>query len=213
MFDAGIFEEISRSGFRYRAKFMKDGSVVYRTAGRHCFVRLPREDWNRLIEAFETSMTPIRRRTLIASFVHYPMALFGLIFLSFILFWMPPIAGPVPALFILGVVFGTPIFIFLRHFNVVRRRSKDLEQLLLRYPETEPFLRSVKKPPRIVDVLLIILFGPSLFIAVVGEIGGPDYFRNTPLVGAGIGTTEYVIFALVALRLAGPYFAKSLLRT
>ena len=200
----GFAEALATSGFRHRATFQEDGWVVYRLADGSRHVRLTRLEWDRLGREFDAAMASTRRSTFWISLGLLPgIFLFAMTIGQYLWF-----AGVV----VLVAFFGGPIAIYLRHSYRVKRVAARIEARLSGCEEGFRPERDVRREPRWLQVAFLILVGPSLLIGLIGEIGGPDTFRGTPLMGSGIGTFETVAILLIALRLAWPRLAPRLAR-
>lgn len=199
MLNPSFSENLAQSGFAHRANFQADGSVVYRLADGTGSVRVRNADWQRLGEDFSQSMTPIRRRTRMLTVALLPMTfVFGMTLGQFL---------PYSGFLILAAIFLGPLAIYLRHSSQVRTCSARMEGELLTYARCAPAVQTSGREARWFEIAFMVFVGPHLVLATVGEIGGPDFFRETPLWGAGIGPFEAVAFVCVALRLVLPRIA------
>lgn len=200
----GFAEALATSGFRHRATFLEDGWVVYRLADGSRHVRLPRSEWDRLGREFDSDMAGTRRRTFWLSVGLLP----GILLFAMTIGQYLPFAG----IMVLIAFFGGPIAIYLRHSARVQRVAARIESKLSGCDEGIRPGRDVRREPRWLEIALLVMVGPSLLVALIGEIGGPDTFRGTPLMGTRVGTFEIVAFLLIALRLAWPRLAPRLAR-
>ncbi|HEX9963950.1 MAG TPA: hypothetical protein VGB04_03100 [Allosphingosinicella sp.] len=200
----GFAEALATSGFRHRATFREDGWVVYRLADGSRHVRLTRSAWDRLGGEFDAGMAATRRRTFWLSLGLLP----GILLFAMTIGQYLPFAG----LMVLVAFFGGPIAIYLRHSARVQQVSARIEAKLSGCDEGVRPEADVRREPRWLQIAFLLLVGPSLLIGLIGEIGGPDTFRGTPLMGSGIGTFETVALLLIALRLAWPRLAPRLAR-
>lgn len=194
--DSKFSEQLARSGFAHRATGSSGGSVVYRLADGSGSVRVPVQIWNRLSEEFETALAPSRKRTRWLSIALFPAILiFGMTVAGYI-----PFGG---VLILVGIFLG-PIAIYLLHSRDVQIITRSIEDRLKTYPSCPAAQPDATRFPRALEIAFMVLVGPHLLLAIIGEIGGPDTFRGTPLSGIGIGTFQILALALIAIRLLWP---------
>jgi hypothetical protein len=197
-------DALATSGFRHRAALDAEGMVVYRLADGSRHVRLTRLEWEALGREFEADRAASRRRTFWLQIGLFPcILLFAMLFGELV-----PFAG----LMILVGIFGGPIAIYLRHSAKVQQAAARIEAKLAGYGEAVRPERDVRREPRWLEIAFLILVGPPLLIGLIGEMGGPDTFRGTPLMGSGVGAFEIAALILIALRLAWPRLALWLAR-
>jgi hypothetical protein len=121
-------------------------------------------------------------------------------------------ALPFSGLLILAGIFLGPLAIYLRHSRHVQRISRVVEAELARFPRCGHFERDIHPKPRWLEVGLMMLVGPHLIISVIGQVGGPDMFRGTPLSGSNIGPLQLAAFLLIAVRLKWKHISAWLAR-
>jgi hypothetical protein len=200
----GFADALAAGGFQHRASFEPGGQVVYRLADGSGHVRLARLKWDALGDRFAAELVPVRRRTFWLSLALFPaIFLFGMTIGQVL-----PYAGVA----ILAGIFLGPLAIYLRHSRKVQEAAARIEAELERFPLCPAPPRDPRREPRWLQMAFLILVGPPLIIGIIGEIGGPDTFRGTPLVGKGIGPAEVVALLLIALRLAWPRLGPLLAR-
>lgn len=200
--DSKFSEQLARSGFAHRATESSDGSVVYRLADRSGSVRVPIQVWNRLGEEFETALAPSRKRTRWLSIALFPAILiFGMTVAGYI-----PFGG---VLILIGIFLG-PIAIYLMHSRDVQTVTRSIEERLKSYPRCPAAQPDAIRFPRVLEIAFMVLVGPHLLLAIIGQIGGPDTFRGTPLSGIGIGAFQMLALGLIAIRLLWPRIAPML---
>lgn len=205
MLSYALSEALATSGFKSRATLRGDGAVVYRLSNGSGHVLVRQAEWNRLSGQFEAQIAPVRRRTRQLYLGLFPATfIFGMTIGQYL-----PFAG----LIIVAAVFLGPITIYLWQARQVQRVSRSIENSLATFPRSPAAFQRSRRVPRWFEIVFLVLVGPDLVIGIVGEIGGPDFFRGTPLWGSGIGPVEAVSLILIALRLCWPRVAPRLART
>jgi hypothetical protein len=204
MINLRFSDAVHKSGFQHRANLLPDGSVVYRLADGSGSVALPRARWEAIGEAFTLEIAPFRKRTNRMMWLLFP-AIFVLAMTVGQIF-------PYTGILILLGIFGAPLAIYLWYSAKVAQAAKTAEVRLKKFPQTPPVKAPVGKIPRVIQIASLILVGPYLIIAIIGEIGGPQTFRNTPFTGANIGWLEMIAMGLIAFQLLWPVLAPKLLR-
>lgn len=196
----GFADAVARTGFAHRASEQPDGTIVYRLADGSRHVRVQRAEWERLRAQFERQSKAARRRAWIL-LLCWPFApiLVGLTLARIV---------PAGAFLIFLVAIGMPIAIYVLHFAKVRRIGEEIERQLARAQPCAPVPRDLRRAPRWLDLALLLVIGPNLLIGIAGSIGGPDFFRETPLWGRHIGAFEVCALAIIALRIAWPLVAR-----
>ena len=194
--DIGFASALHRTGFLHRATPTQDGHVVYRLSDSSGHVRVPRREWDQIGELFEKETKAIRRRALIRILLLIPAVLvFGLT-IGQVLPWS--------GLLIVIAFFGGPPANYLWQSYEVKKVSRAVEVTLAKYPRTYAAQPTPERPPRWLDIACIFLVGPWLVLALAGEIGGPDTYRNTPLKGMHLNWEAWVAIGVLTLRLAWP---------
>ena len=107
---------------------------------------------------------------------------------------------------VLAAVWLGPITIYLRHSYAVKRVTKAADDRLAGLPGCEPGKAEPRRIVRFIDLAFKLLAGPALIISLIGEIGGPDVFRGTPLWGADIGPFDVAAMILLAIRVVWSRF-------
>lgn len=197
--DSSFSEHLARSGFAHRASDAADGAVVYRLADKSGSVRIPGHAWRRLGDEFSAALAPTRRRTRILSIALFPAILIFAMTLGQHL----PFAG---ILILMGVV-GGPIVIYLMHARDVQTIRRSIEARLRSYPRCAAMPPDASRLPRALEIAIMLMVGPYLLLAIIGEIGGPDTYRGTPLSGLNIGPFQLLALGLMGLRLLWPRLA------
>ncbi|QDK34098.1 hypothetical protein [Sphingomonas sp. IC081] len=195
---------LARTGFRHRATWIDKQTVVYALADKSGSVMVPRLDWLRLANEFEDRMIPVRRVVRRITWgLPVSILAFGLLFARVV---------PGSGLIILLMLFGGPLALYFWNARQVQRIAADIEDRLRRYPAATPVPRDLSRTPRVLEIVGLLVVGPHLLISVAGEIGGPDFFRGTPLWGAHVGTSEVFAFAVLFALLTWPRIAIRLKR-
>lgn len=205
MINPRFSDAIHKSGFQHRANLLPDGNVVYRLIDGSGSVVLSRAKWDAIGEAFALEIAPFRKRASRMTWLLFP-----------VIFVFAMTAGqffPFTGLLIILGIFGGPLAIYLWYSAKAQQAAKLAEDRLKKFPQTSSVKAPVGKMPRAIQIAILILVGPYLIIAIIGEIGGPQTFRNTPLSGANIGWSEMIAFGLIAIQLFWPVFAPKLLRS
>lgn len=196
MLEPNFSEFLATSGFAHRATFQADGSVIYRLGDRSGAVLVARNDWQRLSRDFALRMTPVRKRTRQLNIRLLPATfVFGMTVGQYL---------PFSGLLIIAAIFLGPLFIYWRHSRQVKTFCGMAENELVTYPQCVAAEQDLRREPRWLEIAFMVLVGPHLLIALVGEIGGPDLFRGTPIQGVSVGAVEIITFLLLGLRLAWP---------
>ena len=202
--DIGFASALARTGFDHRSARAADGNIVYRLADGSGHVTVPASEWQSILDVFGTETKAIRRRANIALLSLLPaIFIFGMTIGQIL-----PGAG----LVIVIAFFGGPIAIYLWQSSKVQKVSAVVETCLAQLPRTAAPPEIPERPPRWLDIAAILLVGPWLVLALIGEIGGPDTFRNTPLKGTRFGWEASMAFAVLCLRWAWPYLPFRALR-
>jgi hypothetical protein len=200
-----IADVVHSSGFQHRANVLPDGSVVYQLADGSGSVALTRAKWDAIGEAFALEIAHFRKRARKMLWLVFPATFaVALTVGQFV---------PYAAILILLGVYGGPLAIYLWYSAKVGSAAKSAESRLKTFPKTASLKAPVGKIPRAIRIASFMLVGPYLIIAAIGQIGGPDTFRNTPFKGANIGWIEMVALCLIAFQLLWPVLAPKLLRT
>ncbi len=186
-------EALATTDFTHRATFTNRETVIYRLKGGTGHVELPASEWRRLGESFQAQMIPVRKRTRRASIALLPMIFAFAMTIAQVL----PYAG----LIVLGGLLLGPLAIRLLHSAEVQRISRQIEADLTTFPVYRGTIPNTAREPRWFQIAFLICVGPFLLIGIIGEIGGPGTFRNTPLSGRDIGPFELIGLALIAIRL------------
>jgi hypothetical protein len=202
MLSLGFSRALTGSGFEHRATILPDRRVVYRLADGSGYVGLPFRDWQALGQRFQAEAKPILRRAKIATACIIPGLIAYMIAMGSIAYVIDSSTfGAVGAVgFLITLWFG-PLVIYLWQSHRIKRLGQAMEAELARCPRVEAPPPVPSRPPRWLQIAGIYLIGPGLIIATVGEIGGPDTFRNTPLSGIGLGPLGYAAFAIIAVLL------------
>lgn len=194
--NSGFSEDLARSGFAHRARTKADGSVVYRLADKSRSVLLPARVWQQMGEEFAEALAPTRRRTRLLSIALFP----GILIFAMTVGQIIPFAG----VMILASILCGPIAIYLMHSHDVQKVTRSIELRLKSYPQCPDMPRDPARLPRGVEIACLVVIGPHLVLAIIGEIGGPDTYRGTPLSGMGIGPLQMLAMGLIGLRLLWP---------
>jgi hypothetical protein len=204
MLNPGFSDALAASGFVHRASFQGDGTIVYRLSNGSGHVLVQGAEWHRLGRDFKSRMAPVRRRTRKLCIGLPPATfLFGMTLAQLL-----PFGGAM----ILGAIFLGPLAICLWHSRQVQRISRAIEEELANLPRSEAVERDPRREPRWFEIAFMVLVGPHLLVSIVGEMGGPDFFRGTPFRGAGVGMAEIVAILLIALRMIWPRIGPRLAR-
>lgn len=188
----GFAEALAATGFAHRATFTDRQTVIYRLRNGPGHVELPASEWHRLGASFDAQMAPVRKRTRQASIALLPAVFVFAMTIAQVL----PYAG---LMVLAGILLG-PLTIYLVHSAKVQRISRRIEADLAAFPAYHGSIPETAREPRWFEIASLIFVGPFLLIGIIGEIGGPDVFRNTPLSGRGIGPFELIAILLIALR-------------
>jgi hypothetical protein len=194
-------DALAASGFQHRASFEPDGQVVYRLADGSGHVRLARRKWDALGDRFKAELVPIRKDTTCLT-----IGLFPAIFIYVVTI------GLYPGVVLLAGLFLGPVAIHLIHSRRVQQAAARIEAELVRFPRCPGPPCDPRRAPRWLHIACMILVGPPLIVAVIGQIGGPDTFRGTPWSGKGIGIAGLVALILIALRIGWPFLGPLLAR-
>lgn len=194
--DISFSSALARSGFQHRSTPSADGHVIYRLADGSGHVKVSVHDWTAIGDLFEKETRAIRRRATVRVLMLLP----AILIFGFTIGQVLPWSG----LIIVILFFGGPIANYLWQSHEVRKVSATIESFLCQLPRTAAPPPSRKRPPRWLDIACIFLCGPWLVLALIGEIGGPDTYRNTPLKGMHLNWEAWVAIAALVLRLAWP---------
>lgn len=201
--DTSFSQALARTGFSHRATYRDDGMIVYRLADGSRHVELSRPQWYAAMAGFDQRVVPVRKRTIKIS-IALPFAIFAY---GMTLGQVIPWSGWV----ILAGLFLGPIAIYLTHSNAVQRAAGATEIELRGFPTTPAPAEDVRREPRVIEIALLLLLGPHLLIAVVAEVTGLELLRGTPWWTTGMGLADYLVLALLGLRLAWPIVAPRLI--
>ena len=202
MLSPGFADALNRSDLTRRAAVRPDGQIAYARADGSGHVVASQLEWREQLARYDAHLKPIRRRTLWWSIGLFP----GILLFGMTVGQVVPFAG----VLILAAMFGGPLVIYLRHSRAVRRIAAEIDRELA-VGETCPApARASFVLPRWFEIAFLLLVGPDLLLSVVGEIGGPDTYRGTPLWGTDLGALEIVGGVLIAVRLLWPRLTKHL---
>jgi len=185
-------EKLAASGFQHRATPL-GRRVVYRLADKSAYVSVDADEWRALCASFSARVAPVRRR-MNWMYLSLPP---GIMLYALTLGQVIPGVGVI----ILLAIFGGPPAIYLWQSREVERIARSIEAELARRPRVMAPPEDPGKPPRLLDIACLYLIGPGLILSVIGEIGGPDTFRGTPLTGTHFGPLAWAASAVIALRL------------
>lgn len=199
MLSLAFSRALTASGFEHRATILTGGRVVYRLADGSAHVTLPFDEWQALGERFQAAAKPLVRRAFVATVCLLPGLVLYLIAMSIlggatglrIFGWIASIG------LLFGLFFG-PLVIYLWQSYRIKRIGQAMEAELKRYPRVAAPPQVPSRPPRWLQIAGIFLIGPGIIIAMIGEFGGPDTFRNTPLTGTRMGPLAYAGLAVLA---------------
>lgn len=186
-------EALARAGFSRRVVRREGSYLIYRLADGSKLVRVSDPEWTALDERFRRQTAPIRRQT-------YALW-FALPFVTFLFGMTAAQVLPFSGLLILAMILLGPLVIYLVYSTRVQRVSSRIEDELRAFPlAAMPITEhTVPQPPRVLEIVALALFGPELLFGLIGEIGGPDIFRNTPWSGSHLGTLELAIASIFAV--------------
>lgn len=204
MFEPSLYEAIVRTGFEHRATQQADGSWVYMLRDKSGAVLVPAHKWEQIGEAYSRTVRAAKRRAM--------MIVFGLPFviMLFALFIAPALPHIVAITLLVSSLLGWALSWMVWYPWKVHQASRTAEQSLRQYPKTRPVPLDPKRAPRVLQLIFLVLVGPNLILSIIGEIGGPDTFRNTPWVGAGMGSFQYAALAVLTLWVLWPAIARKL---
>ncbi|QYU70552.1 hypothetical protein J4558_10720 [Leptolyngbya sp. 15MV] len=193
-----LYAQMLKTGFAHRSTMRGNQEVAYALADGSREVLVPRGDWIRLGTEYAERTRRVRQIALLTVFGSPFVILFFAIFLADYL--------PHPiALALLLAGFGWWVGSWLVWYPLqVRRITHDVERCLRSYPATYRSQRDPRRQPRVLQLLFLLLVGPHLLISAYGELAGPDAFRNTPWVGRGFGTAEWIGLAIFVAFFAWP---------
>ncbi|MDT8280743.1 MAG: hypothetical protein RQ806_09395 [Erythrobacter sp.] len=193
MFEPSLYEAIVRTGFRHRATRQADGSWVYMLRDKSGAVLLPARDWERIGEAYSQPVRAAKRRAMLIVFG------FPFVILAFALFVGQALPHFVAITLLVGGLLGWVLSWLAWYPWKVFQASRIAEQSLRQYPRTRPVPLDPERAPRVLQLLFLVLVGPNLILSIIGEIGGPDTFRNTPMVGAEMGEFQYLALLIIVI--------------
>jgi hypothetical protein len=196
MLSTGFARGLAVNAFKHRATTLAGGRVVYRLADGSGHVELDRREWQSLGENFHDQVRPLGRK---ANWMIVGL-LPGTLLFALTIGQLIPFAG----LMILAALLLGPILIYLWHSRQVQRVAAEIEAQLARRPQAAAVPADPARIPRALDIACMLLVGPGLILAIVGELGGPDTFRNTPFVGTDFDASAWVATALILARLLWP---------
>ncbi len=196
MIEPTLFEAITRTGFVHRARRRSDGNYTYMLRDGSGAVSVTARDWNRLGTDYAEAVRGAKRLAIIIVFGAPWAIMISAMFVA-------PLFPHIIAITLLIAALLSWVGSWLVWFPwKIYRASRAAEQQLRRYPPTEPVPLEPGRRPRVLQIIFLVLVGPNLILSLIGEIGGPDTFRNTPLVGAGMGPWQYLaLFILVVWHL------------
>jgi hypothetical protein len=191
--DIGFASALHRSAFLHRATPTADGGMIYRLVDGSGHVLVPRDQWEEIGSIFEAETKAIRRRATIRILLLLP----AILVFGFTIGQILPGSG----LAIVIALFGGPPANYLWQSYEVKKVSRKIELCLARLPRTYAPEPTPERPPRWLDIACIFLVGPWLILALIGQVGGPDTYRNTPLKGMHLDWEAWVAIGVLALRL------------
>lgn len=194
--DIGFASALHRTGFLHRSTSAPDGHIIYRLADGSGHVRVPRQEWEQIGGIFQTETKAIRRRAIIRILLLLPVILIFGLTIGQVLPWS--------GLVIVIAFFGGPPANYLWQSYEVKQVSRAVEITLAKFPRTYASPPAPGRPPRWLDIACILLVGPWLILALIGQIGGPDFYRNTPLKGMHLNWEAWVAIGVLTLRVAWP---------
>lgn len=193
--DIGFASALHRTAFLHRATPAPDGRhVIYRLADGSGHVRVPRDEWEQIGAIFQKETKAIRRRAI----VRILLLPFVVLIVGFTIAQVIPWGG----LLIVVLFFGGPIANYLYQSYEVKKVSRAVDATFATLPRTQAAPPTPERPPRWLDIACIFLVGPWLILALIGEVGGPDTYRNTPLKGMHLDWEAWLAIGVLALRLA-----------
>lgn len=186
MIEPSLFEAITRTGFVHRGRRRADGSYAYMLRDGSGAVLVPPCEWERIGTAYGETVRKAKKRAIIIVF-GLPWAIMAYALL------LAPILPHIVAITLLlgGLLAWAGSWLTWYPWKVLRA-SQAAEQRLRRFPPTEPLPLDPARQPRVLQIVFLALVGPNLILSLIGEIGGPDTFRNTPMVGASMGPWQYL---------------------
>jgi hypothetical protein len=204
VFEPSLYEAIVRTGFEHRATRQADGSWVYMLRDKSGAVLVPARQWEQIGQAYSRPVRAAKRR---AMKIVFGLPVVILVFALFIAQALPHIVAI--TLLVSGLLGWVLSWMAWLPWKV-HQASRIAEASLRQYPKTRPVPLDPKRAPRVLQVVFLVLVGPNLIFSIIGEIGGPDTFRNTPMVGAGMGPFQYAALAVLTLWVLWPVIAKKL---
>jgi hypothetical protein len=204
--DIGLASALHRTAFLHRATPTPDGQhVIYRLADGSGHVTIPRDEWEQIGEIFQKETKAIRRRAI----VRILLLPFVVLLVGFTIAQVVPGGG----LLIVTLFFGGPVANYLWQSHGVKKVSQAVEATFATLPRTHAAPPPTpERLPRWLDIACIFLVGPWLILALIGEFGGPDTYRNTPLKGMHLDGEAWVAIGVLALRLTWPHAVRTLRR-
>lgn len=196
MLNDNFSRRLHASGFQRRATELPGGRVAYRLADGSGYVALDMWHWRELGSGFQDRAKSIVRRANWVCAALFP----SILLCGMTLGQMLPSAG----IFILVAIFLGPCFIYLWQSHQIARIAASIEAELSHRPRVCPLPEDSGRPPRWLDVACMILVGPALIVAAIGQAGGPGTFRGTPLQGSDFGPMAWAGLAVILLRLLWP---------
>lgn len=196
---------LARSGLTRRVMWRDDQNLIYQLKDNSGSVRLSREEWVRIGKTLEGRLRPARRAAT-GLWIGLP---FGILFFGMTTAHFLPGGG----LILLMLILLGPFAVYLWYSTRVQRISAEIEDELRKFPVASvPVAQAVTRPPRTLEIIALVLFGPQIFTGILGEIVGPNTFRNTPWTGAHLGKVEIAIMAIFSVYLIWRWIAWRQLR-
>jgi len=191
---------LTQTGFRHRATPVSGGRVNYRLADRSGHVVLSAYEWDAYGEVFEEQVRPVARKTfwltigLLPGLGLYMIVMGGILATALDSNFLASVAA---VGFVVGLFFGPP-GIYLWQSYRVKAIAAAIEKDLATFPRAAAPPAPVGRPPRWLEIAGLVLIGPGLVIAIIGQLGGPDTFRGTPLMGAHLTVVAIAGLAILA---------------
>ena len=202
--EIGFSGALARLRFRHRVSELSDGTLAYRLEDKSGYVRVTKTEWDEAGIFFTDGTRGSARQARILLLLSLPAYVLYIMLCNLVVPKELALAMPqwLYLLLFIGPLPGMPIAIYLWHSYQVRRVSRDLDAALTERPRiTAPQPPSFPKPPFWFDLICLLFVGPSLIVAVIGELY-PDVFHNTPFTGRHIDSNAIFAFALIGVRIA-----------
>lgn len=205
MLHVDFSRRLARASFQSRISEGPGPALTYRLMDGSGYIRLDREEWAQIGDYFARETRPSVVRAYVGLILTLP---------AFVLWISMTHVPPLSYLFALlpvsiatcvkiAALPGLPIAVYLRHSNYTQSVVTTIERELTGRPRVKAPPADPERVPLWLDVLTMLLVGPGLVIAVVGETD-PTSLENTPFDGAHLGPAALAGVSVIALRLLWP---------